>query len=226
MSLVSVVVPVHDGERHLADALGSVTGQTHGDLEVIVVDDGSTDHSAAVAAGFGPPVRVVVQARAGPGAARNAGVAHARGSLLAFIDADDVWEPDKLAAQVAVVQDDDDVDMVFGYGVEFVTPELDPVAAARLQPRDPMPAYLPSALLVRARSFHRTGPFATDLVVGEWVDWYARAQEHGLRHAVVPQLVVRRRLHGANQGIAERAHRGQYLHVLKAALDRRRTAEV
>lgn len=97
---VSVIIPVYNGERFLAEAIRSALDQTLSPAEIIVIDDGSTDASAEVARGFGPPVRVLAQANLGPAAARNLGVAHAAGDLLAFLDADDLWMPEKLAYQV------------------------------------------------------------------------------------------------------------------------------
>ncbi|HEX5852076.1 MAG TPA: glycosyltransferase, partial [Solirubrobacteraceae bacterium] len=85
---VSVIVPVYMGERFLADALDSVAAQTYAPLETIVVDDGSPDRSAEIAAGR-PGVRLIRQKNQGVAAARNAGLAAARGELLAFLDQDD-----------------------------------------------------------------------------------------------------------------------------------------
>lgn len=101
LPLVSAVVPVHNGERFLAAALDSVLFQDYEPLEVIVVDDGSTDRSAEVASSR--PVRLLRQENAGMAAARNAGIAHASGELVAFIDADDEWLPEAVARQAAVL---------------------------------------------------------------------------------------------------------------------------
>src|SRR5436853_749734 len=99
-SLVSVIIPVYNCEQYLAEAIQSVLAQTHPTIELIVVDDGSTDNSAAVAKSFAV-VRYVFQRQGGPGAARNRGISLARGSFLAFLDADDVWVAGKLTRQLA-----------------------------------------------------------------------------------------------------------------------------
>src|SRR5436309_14667644 len=99
--LVSVVIPVYNGERYLADAIQSVLDQTYRNFEVIVVDDGSTDRSAEIAKRFGEAVRYVYRTNGGVCKARNAGIAAARGAYIAFLDQDDLWLHDKLAAQVA-----------------------------------------------------------------------------------------------------------------------------
>lgn len=214
---VSVVIPVFNAEPFLADAIDSILTQHYSPLEIVVVDDGSTDASAAVAARY--PVTLVRQATAGIGAARNAGVSAAAGILLAFLDADDLWLPGKLARQVDALQSDPSLDIVLGHVEHFVSPGT--TAAHEAPPAGP--AYLAGAMLVRRDSFDRVGPFVTDLRVGEFVDWYARAKEAGLKTLVLPDLVLRRRLHDTNTGIRERDSRVDYARVLRAALDRRRT---
>lgn len=102
--LVSVVIPLYNKEATIARALRSVITQDFADLEIVIVDDGSTDGAVAIVEGFNDP-RIVLtrQANAGPGAARNTGVAQSRGSLIAFLDADDEWLPGHLHAAVAAL---------------------------------------------------------------------------------------------------------------------------
>ena len=92
-------MPVYNGARFLAEAIESVLEQTYAPVELLVVDDGSTDDSAAIARSF-EGVRVIERTHEGPGAARNAGIAAARGEFVAFLDADDVMPNDKLEIQV------------------------------------------------------------------------------------------------------------------------------
>jgi hypothetical protein len=84
--------------------------------------------------------------------------------------------------------------------------------------------YAPSAMLIRQEAFRRVGPFATTLQIGEWVDWFARASDLKLKMLVLPNLVMRRRVHQENKGVIYRAARSEYARVLKASLDRRRAA--
>ncbi len=102
--LVSVVIPVYNGERYLAASLESVLKQTYQHFEVIVVDDGSTDGSRALLATYEPRVRVIAQRNSGVSAARNLAAASAQGELIAFLDADDLWDDGKLAAMVDLMQ--------------------------------------------------------------------------------------------------------------------------
>ena len=114
--------------------------------------------------------------------------------------------------------------MVFGHVQEFLSPELDEATRAMLRPPapDPMPWTAPNLMLIRRPSFERVGRFEETVKVGVTVDWYARALEQALRGAMIPHVVLERRLHLSNNGIRERASRHQYLHVIKQSLDRRR----
>lgn len=100
MATVSVVIPTYNRARWLPETVASVLGQSVPPLEVLIVDDGSTDDTATVCAGMPPPVRYLRQANAGVGAARNRGIREARGDFVALVDSDDVWEPAKLEAQL------------------------------------------------------------------------------------------------------------------------------
>jgi glycosyltransferase involved in cell wall biosynthesis len=100
---ISVVIPCYNGAKYLREALDSVLAQTLPPLEVIVVDDGSTDDSAAIAESFGPPVRVIRQSNQGESVARNRAIGEAKGEWVAFLDADDLWLPEKLAEQAKLM---------------------------------------------------------------------------------------------------------------------------
>lgn len=102
---VSVVIPCYNGAPFLRETLESALNQTHPPLEIIVIDDGSTDDSAAIAELFGPPVRVIRQENQGESVARNRGIDEAQGEWLAFLDADDLWKPTKLERQIAHVEE-------------------------------------------------------------------------------------------------------------------------
>jgi len=119
---VSVVIPVRNGERYLAEALESILGQSTSPGEVVVVDDGSTDATPSVLERYSAHVRGVRQSPAGVAAALNHGIALAHGTLLAFLDADDVWLPDSLRCRVTRIDAADEPDAVFGRMQQFATP--------------------------------------------------------------------------------------------------------
>ena len=221
---VSVIVPVHDGAKYLGAALESILAQTRPAAEIWVVDDGSRDHSAAVAARFaGRGVRCVSQPCGGAAAARNHGVALATGNLLAFLDADDLWTPDKLACQCAALMEEPALDLVFGHVEQFVSPELAAGTHARVRcPAGSLPGFAPYTMVVRRTAFDRVGPFETRWEIGEFLAWFTRARELGLRERTLDRAVARRRLHDTNQGQQKRHRYGDYVRILKEALDRRR----
>ena len=217
--LISVVVPAYNAAAFLEEALSSVAAQRYEPIEVIVVDDGSTDGTSEAARSFQPPVRLIAQPHAGPGAARNAGVAAARGEYLAFLDADDLWTPSSLALRLNALEQRA-ADLVYGQVIEFRA-----AAGGRVVENPPATALLAGTALLRASAFHRVGWFRTDLRLGEFIDWCARAHETGLRMDALAQPVLRRRIHGSNTGIREHAARTDYVQVVRAALERRRREE-
>jgi glycosyltransferase involved in cell wall biosynthesis len=220
---VTVMIGAYNAGRYLAEAIDSVLAQTHPVAQLVVVDDGSTDDTGAIAESYGPPVLAIRQENGGMAASRNRAIREAAGDFFAFLDADDRFRPDKLERQLAVFRNDPQLDVVYGHVTEFVSPELDAAAIELLRPpRDDSPWPTPNLMLVRRESFFRVGLFSTALKVGIGVDWHARSIEAGLRSVVPPVVVLERRLHAENNGIRQRQLKPQYLHVLKASLDRRR----
>ena len=102
--LVSIIMPAHNREAYIGEAVESALSQDYENVELIVVDDGSTDRTYEILSDFGERIRLFRQHNAGPGAARNRGLDHAGGEFIAFLDSDDVWAPGKLRAQVSHLQ--------------------------------------------------------------------------------------------------------------------------
>jgi glycosyltransferase involved in cell wall biosynthesis len=221
--LVSAVIVFHNAEAYLAEAIEGVLAQTHSPIELVLVDDGSTDGGVALVEGYVGRVHLVRQAQSGVGAARNAGTAAARGEMIAFCDADDIWEPEKVARQVGALAADPAMGAVLTMVREFLSPEIDPATAPLRPAPEPLVGALPSAFLARRSTMDSVGAFG-DALLGHWADWYARLKEGGHRVGLVDEVLVRRRLHDANLGLTNRADRRDYLHALKASIDRRREA--
>lgn len=223
--LVSVIIPVYNYDRYLAEAIESVLSQTYRYLEVIVVDDGSTDQSAEVARSFADRgVRYCHQVHAGIGPARNKGVELAQGDFLAFLDADDRWPLEKIERQLQVFENDPTLEMVFGQAVQLQNgPEWEAgVKDNKLPVGGMVPGMVPGTMLIKRAAFFRVGKFQGDWKVGEFIDWYARAVELQIRSLVLPDLLLWRRIHDSNQGVRERKSVSDYARVLKAKLDRSR----
>lgn len=219
---VSVVIPVHNGERYLAEGIQSVLEQDHAALEILVVDNGSTDATADVAGSF-PSVRYFHLPDKGLSRALNYGLERCRGGFLAFLDADDVWRPNKLAVQLEAFERDPAVEMVFGRVEQFISPELEESVKAGLRIRDDyLPGRYRGSMLIRTESFWRVGAFAPTVNFAEFIEWYMRAVDRHVRELLLPDVVIRRRIHGANMGYTERDKRVEYARVLKRGLDRRR----
>ena len=221
---ISVVLPVFNRAPYVGEAIESVLGQTRPPDELIVVDDGSTDDTAAVVERWArPSLRIVRQENRGIGGARNSGLREVTGDLVAFIDSDDLWERDKLERQAAAMRDGGDVQLVFGHLVEFLSPErADELGASLRVSTDPVPGLIATTLLVRRAAAERIGPFDERLRVGEFVEWMARARDLGLATRMLPEVVARRRVHGGNTVLTR--PNTDYLRAIKSTLDRRRRA--
>lgn len=219
----SVIIPCFNQGRYLAEAVNSVLNQSCVPAEIIVIDDGSTDETADVAASFGNKIEYVYQQNAGLGAARNAGIKKAKGDLIAFSDSDDYWSLDKLEKQVGFLHGAPNVDMVFGKCRQFISPELPDDKKRTLRGDGTiLNAIFAGSMLARRAVFDKAGFFATHLQVGEFIDWFARAKAAGATHVTMDDVFVHRRMHGENMSLRMKAHQGDYLAILKASLDRQR----
>lgn len=215
---ISVIIPVHNGERYLGEALKSVFEQTLPPDEVLVVDDGSTDRSAEIIGSF-PNVRCLNRMHAGQAQALNAGIAATAGEFLAFLDADDRWLPKKLELQVSQLAARSDVDIVFGHTRQFVEPGLVSPGNSTTQS---LPARLPSAMLLRRSAWARVGPFSEQWAVGSVIEWCARADDRKIRWIVLDDLVYERRIHGNNSSLVCPGATREYARALKHILEERR----
>jgi glycosyltransferase involved in cell wall biosynthesis len=195
---VSVVIPIYNGAATIERALASVFEQTFTDFEIVVVDDGSTDDTPKVLAGFGDRIKVIRQHNRRFPAARNAGVAASRGELIALIDHDDQWLPRKLEVSVAALQNDPGASLVY----TEVTVVNEAGEKSRVSPNAPETAHapsmdemltrlwpiMPSTVVMRRTAFDRAGGFTESL--GEDLDFWPRIREQG-RFIYLPEQLVR-----------------------------------
>ena len=206
-ALVSIIIPAYNNATYLEAALTSVIQQSYRPLEMIVVDDGSTDDTAVVvaqwqqqtAAHSSPPLRYFYQANAGPAAARNRGVALANGSLLAFLDADDWWHPQKLQRQVERLTQEAALGYILSHmGVHLETATAWPVSLNQAHYQNEPPCILPSALVVRQTIFQQVGGFDERYRYSDDADWFLRAKDAAIPFAVLPEPLVYKRIHATN----------------------------
>ena len=205
---ITVVIPAFNAERFLGDCLRSVLAQSPS--RVLVLDNGSRDGTRAVAESFG--VEVFAQPEPGLAVTLNLGFQAVTDEWIAGCDADDLWLPGRLPLQMRKLEEDPSLDMIFGGIEQFGAVTSAPISFAPHR----------GTMLLRRSAYQKVGPFDTSLRVGEFLDWYSRARAAGLREAVLPEVVYRRRIHDDNMGLREQDTPREYLRMLKAHLDRKR----
>jgi glycosyltransferase involved in cell wall biosynthesis len=216
---VSVIITAWNAERHVAAAIDSVLAQTRPAAEVIVNDDGSDDGTAAVVRRYGSTVTLLSSPHRGIAHGRNQAIQRATGDLLAFVDADDLWRPRKLEAQVAMLAATPTADASFCGLDEFVD---EGGLHGHRAPRRGVVGPVISTLVIRAETAGRIGPFDPSLEVGDWIDWWGRALEAGVQSADVPEVLADRRLHANNHSVRKASESDQYLRIVRAHLARDR----
>jgi glycosyltransferase involved in cell wall biosynthesis len=220
MSEYSVVIPASNAERTLRETLESVLAQTVLAAEILVVDDGSTDGTADLAAAVSSRVRVVRQSNAGPGAATSRGVREVQSPLIAMADADDIWLPAKMESQLLALTTDPGLALVSGRMRQFVHGQGDDGrGAVRTGPTR-------STIVVRREVFLAVGDvFDQPGFVGEMVDWLARLRNQGYRMREIDEvLALRRIIPGSLSHRRTERHGEGFLAVAHQALLRQRAA--
>ncbi len=221
--IATVVVPVFNGARFLAQALDSALAQDAQPIEVIVVDDGSSDDSAEIAASR--EVLVVRQQQRGVAVARNVGIAASRSPIVALLDQDDLWLPSKLRRQIdALLSRPEHVSLTLQE--YFLEPPLT-AAPPWMRPEmleAPHVGWGPSCLAFRRETFERVGEFDERYRQASDADWIARAKGRGVVFEAVDELLVRRRVHALNDSAAPTAI-PELMKVIRDAARRRNLSE-
>lgn len=218
-SEVSVIIPVYNGETFLLEALESIKRQTYQPLEIIIVDDGSTDDTAKVAKTFQGNVIYSYQVNHGPAAARNKGLRMAQGDVIAFLDADDLWSENKLEVQLLQLENDSAVEIVLGHtkrmwakpGTHNYDRFTEPELALKLD-----------SCLVRRSVFDKVGHFDESLRCCEDWDWFLRARELGVSFVTHAEVMAYYRRHDRNLTLQKEINDKYFAIVIKRSLERRR----
>ncbi len=222
MTTVSVMIGVRDAAPYVAEAIESVLAQLGHDDEVVVVDDGSTDGTAAVLAGYGDRLRVITQGPLGLSTARNRGLDASRGELLAFVDADDRWAPGSLAALQAALARHPDADAVLGRTDEFLDAKVqDPGAAGLRPPQQGVRSLFLGALLARRAIFDAVR-FDEDQPMAITTDWLGRARAHGFDCREIDAVTLERRIRPDSMTADAGAYQQALLTSLRANIRGRR----
>jgi len=218
--LVSVVMPAFDVEDFIAEALESVLAQTYSPVEIVVVDDGSGDRTPEIAAAHG--VRVVRQPHRGPAAARNAGLAIARGDYWTILDADDVMRPDGLERQVAHLEEHPELGIVFGLTEAFVADgEPRPPHFRGVWADGPFPWH-PGTMLARRDVLDLVGAYDETRSLAEDMEWLTRVKAAGVQIGQGDYVALRYRIHQGNITSNMHAVNSAMIMVLRDSIRRRR----
>ena len=224
-SQISVIIPIYNDALYIQEAITSVLSQGIEKLEIIIIDDGSTDNFEEKIKGFNDPrIRLIKQINSGASAARNNGIRHANGEYIAFLDADDIWAPNKLKLQLEVLINRTDINMVYGQVKEFYDTSIKGRTDLQKEVKT-FVGYSPIALLISKSDFLRVGDFQSKWKVAEFIDWYDRAKYVGLSEVLLPDVLAFRRIHSGNIDRLHRPDAKQYVAVLKEALDRKRSQQ-
>lgn len=194
--LVSVIIPVFNGEIFLEDAIKSVLNQNYDNLECIVVDDGSIDGSAAIAKKF-EGIIYLHQEHKNVASARNLGVRKASGEYLAFLDADDIWDTNKLETQINYMEENPYIDYSVTKHSLFLTEGLKdfPQWVRTNHSKEETIAYIPSSLIVRKSAFEIVGYFDESYFISDDSDWFLRARDAGIKLGIIDKNLLHKRVH-------------------------------
>ncbi|MCE9547737.1 MAG: glycosyltransferase family 2 protein [Planctomycetia bacterium] len=230
--LISVIVPTYNAARYLPEALESVRRTGYSPLEIIVVDDGSTDGTPELARQW-PDVRYRYQSNAGPSAARNAGIDMASADLLAFIDADDLWTADHFERLLPPLLADPSLRFVFGTVDVIRLHESATASGADHSAHSPpdqqieqlherLNAFLIGAGLYRRAAFEQVGRFDPAMRMGEDLDWIATARHKQAAHVQIaePVMIYRRRAGSLTDG--KTFHELNVMTALRRSIERHR----
>jgi len=220
--LISVIIPTYNAGRFISTALDSVMAQDYRPIEVVVVDDGSTDGTAAIVKSYAQ-VRYIYQANQGPAAARNAGLANSTGELIAFLDADDYWTPHKLTIQSQYLAEHPELGCVIARWQDFLDGGIE------------RPDWIPESALEKGEGtlgmqvslvhrwvFDRIGPLNERYRYGDDLEWFVRVRESGILIGLMPSILLYRRVHASNLSQNQRAAATARIHILKEHMDRTR----
>lgn len=220
---VSVIIPVFNAGKYLEEAINSILTQECKPLEIILIDDGSTDDSLEIAKKYKTKIRIFTQENKGAAAARNLGVKNSKGAYLAFLDADDLWTPNHLSLLLKVFGDDPELEMAFGNVEQFISPELAGHENIKIMEENRiMPGYHPGAMLIKKETFLKVGLLNEKLHLAEFVDWFARANDIKIKQQLIPETVYKRRIHSTNQGVLKKEYMKDYTSVLRQAIERKK----
>ena len=195
---ISVIIPVKNGSNYLSEALESLQAQEYPDLQIIVVDDGSTDDTASIASSCGCEVLSHPVCK-GQVAAKNTGLAAAKGEFVMFMDHDDVMRPGVLKVMVESIEADPEVSAVQAMVKDFISPEIGSMPGTVVRP-EPYYGLFTGAILIRHKDFDTIGPFSESRNTGEIIEFTSKMEANGFIIKKLNFVSTDRRIHNSNFG--------------------------
>jgi glycosyltransferase involved in cell wall biosynthesis len=222
--MLSVIMPVYNGEVYIKEAIESIVAQREItiSIEIIIVDDGSTDTTREIIHAFrNSNINYIYQPNSGPSKARNTGIRHAQGELIAFLDADDCWPLTKLKHQLSFLEENPNVDVAGGL-IDYVYMPGSEYRKEQIKIDTPVFNVQLGGLIVRKKVFDSVGCFNEQLRFSEDQDWILRVKESGITMSILNEIVLLYRIHPGNVTIHKTLKDLGVLRALKLSLDRRR----
>lgn len=220
--LVSVIIIVKNGERFLASAIDSVLKQNYQPLEIILVDGHSTDKTPEIARSY-PDVQYIQQQKSGVSDAYNLGINCANGKLVSFLSHDDFWTPDKLTTQVEYMIQHPEIQYTIAKIKFFLEPGTIPPAGFRKELLEGTHVgRIMETLVARKSVFEKVGKFNTKLSIAGDVDWYSRAGDQQIPMAVIPKVLLHKRIHDRNTALNVNGNNQNLLELLRQSVHRKK----
>jgi len=221
--LISVIVPVHNGEKFIGQAIENILSQNYPAIEILMVDDGSTDNSRKVIEKLKVDVRCFYQPNSGPAAARNRAIRDVSGEYIAFLDVDDLWPERNLDMLMKVLLDEPELDLVRGYAQLFRVDENGEREFLG-NPKESFPNYI-GAGLYRKSAFAKVGLYDQELRFGEDGDWFNRAKEKKINMKRLDDVTLLVQRHEANMTKGKSLVELNTIKVVKKKIDRKRAGK-
>ncbi len=196
--LVSVIMPVHNGAPFLEEAIENVFANGYAPIELLIVNDGSTDRTAEILRGTPHAIHTLEQPNKGPAAARNAALSQATGYYVSFLDVDDRWPEGRLAQHVALLETNPEVDIVQGRICKRRLVQRANGEAREIRLVRPYVFVNLGSATYRRELFSRVGLFDETMRFNEDTDWWFRAWEAGVVKRLAPEVALHYRIHRTN----------------------------
>lgn len=223
MAKISVIIPCHNGTDYLKDAMGSVNQQGV-EVEIIVIDDNSTDGTQDYAKNLGIDKVYETTISKGLSAARNVGLNNMTGDYVVFLDHDDIINANTFTTMLAEFDKDRDLQAVMGQLVDFISPELTEEERNVLEPRkEPYGGLLTGAMMFKKEVINTVGNFDENLQTGQGVDFLLRIDKHNIKKVKIDFIATMRRFHNNNMGrTMQKQEFTDYASILRAKLANRK----